>query len=897
MTAVLDDPGLHGRLRDATTIAARRTLAASLASVRRADLAALALSTREQDPRLSARAAQVARRLPDETETEEGADTFRLEAHAWIAQEDYAAALRRLRRCRVDAGSQIDTAQCLIGLGLYERAQEYLDKMQLGAQIARANLEYARGRFDECLAALDAALAEPWGPPAKFAVRMNRTSVFRELGQFDAASKDLDQCEEIAHDLGPRAERTVRFHRAVLDLDAGRFGPALRQLEALLPDLEREEPYRHAYGLLRSAELYLHVHMPVHAESLADQACEAFHRMARPTSEANALFFRGTARREQGELEKARADLQRAHDAYARIGYRQWEAISLLRLAQVDQDLGEAAQAEAFARRAAETLREYGLDERAGQAELVVAEIEHGRGDLETARGRLVRILESTDVDAAPWLHCAVLRRIAQWDDHRPDDALRHVLRAVELVERHRHVVPPDECMAAFLEEKSGAFVDAVRWTLQAGGEQVERQVFDLVERSRSRALLDRLDTSDPADALRRETEALRARLPDAQSPERIEHSRSRRARLREREEALRSRGGGATASTVDAASLDEVRASIAPGDVLYEWFRMDDALLRIRLTTADIHVHVHSFTIAELEGLLGRLGLHVNRPSLMMPGFMEMADRLADDAYAVLTDVGAALFEGEPEPSQWKRMIVVPSGALHQVPFGALHVHGKPLVDTLSVTTSPSASIYERCIQRIARTSGEPLLVGAADWAAPEIRGEIDDLAARVGPSVALAGDEANRDAVRNALASARLVHIAAHARYEADDPFDSGFELSDGWFTLRHLKDLSMAPELVTLAGCATGRVSVSDSEEVFGLARGFLAAGARSLLATLWPVGDASTRKFMKDFYSAYATHGDASEAHRTATSSLRAEYRHPFYWAPFVLMGAGNRSESA
>ena len=78
---------------------------------------------------------------------------------------------------------------------------------------------------------------------------------------------------------------------------------------------------------------------------------------------------------------------------------------------------------------------------------------------------------------------------------------------------------------------------------------------------------------------------------------------------------------------------------------------------------------------------------------------------------------------------------------------------------------------------------------------------------------------------------------------------------------------------------------------------MARGFLAAGARSLLATLWPVGDTSTRAFMKDFYAAFTEHGDAGEAHRTATRALRAQYRHPFFWAPFVLMGAGTRAESA
>ena len=91
------------------------------------------------------------------------------------------------------------------------------------------------------------------------------------------------------------------------------------------------------------------------------------------------------------------------------------------------------------------------------------------------------------------------------------------------------------------------------------------------------------------------------------------------------------------------------------------------------------------------------------------------------------------------------------------------------------------------------------------------------------------------------------------------------------------------------MTLSGCGTGLNVVVGGDELMGLKRGLLYAGAQGLLLTLWDVHDESTAKFMKLFYEKLGASPNKAEAVRRAMAEIRREYRHPFYWAPFVLVG--------
>jgi CHAT domain-containing protein len=115
-------------------------------------------------------------------------------------------------------------------------------------------------------------------------------------------------------------------------------------------------------------------------------------------------------------------------------------------------------------------------------------------------------------------------------------------------------------------------------------------------------------------------------------------------------------------------------------------------------------------------------------------------------------------------------------------------------------------------------------------------------------------------------------------------------GLALADGWLTTLDIFNWRLQASLVTLSACQTGRSVVAGGDELLGLMRAFLAAGAASLVASLWAVEDRSTALLMENFYRQLAAGAGKGAALRAAQLSLLdGAYVHPYYWAPFFLVG--------
>jgi CHAT domain-containing protein len=236
-----------------------------------------------------------------------------------------------------------------------------------------------------------------------------------------------------------------------------------------------------------------------------------------------------------------------------------------------------------------------------------------------------------------------------------------------------------------------------------------------------------------------------------------------------------------------------------------------------------------------------------------------------------------------------------VPHGSLHYLPFHALYDAGNDryLLESFDeLTYLPAASLLAVCRERASRGSGEGSLVlgfsnrGALPCAVEEAR-----LVGQTLNTEALVEEAASLANFRQNAATRKILHLATHGRYREDAPLFSSLLLADGELTVHELLNMELQASLVTLSACETGLGALSGGDEVQGLSRACLYAGASSLALSLWRVDDRAGQMLMQEFYQGLLQGLGKGAALRQAQLQLmrRPAYSHPFYWAPFVLIG--------
>jgi CHAT domain-containing protein len=243
-----------------------------------------------------------------------------------------------------------------------------------------------------------------------------------------------------------------------------------------------------------------------------------------------------------------------------------------------------------------------------------------------------------------------------------------------------------------------------------------------------------------------------------------------------------------------------------------------------------------------------------------------------------------------EPFLAGRESIVFVPVDFMHYVPLHALFDGTCYLMDRFAISYAPTATVYQLFKAKHVEEAGStPLLVGIPDDKAPFIADEIESIQSVLPAARALVGPRATQANITREMQTASLIHIASHATFRPDNPMFSSIQLHDVPLNFFDIYTLRTPARLVTLSGCGTGLSSVVAGDELLGLVRGFLYAGATSLVTSLWDVNDYTTGDLMKYFYG-YLAEGDSkSQSLRKAMVRLREEHPHPYYWAPFLLMG--------
>jgi CHAT domain-containing protein/Tfp pilus assembly protein PilF len=521
---------------------------------------------------------------------------------------------------------------------------------------------------------------------------------------------------------------------------------------------------------------------------------------------------------------------------------------------------------------------------------------------------------------------------------NQPQQAIPPLRDALTITEAQRQAVPDPETRALFAERYYDAYPLLALAYLQLNQ---PAQAAETLERSRARSLAETLQlrqlarassTPKPLQQLLGEYDKLHAQrlrlAQQADANDRLQQYRALDQQQRELDQRLcKEFPSYANLIIPQPLIIQQIQQSLDAGTVLLYHALLEDHLLIVAVSRTQVRGFVQKVDGKQLERQVERFREAVGKP----PVFRTAPERRD------VAQLGQALYKQLIAPAQGmlqnaQRVLLCPDGVLSQLPWAALVVqvnNGKPVywIERVALHLTPSVGVYRqaRRVQPIQQgaavvavwnyTNGKqvdlaqrPRLevamllrrsgAGTALTDLPKVPDEVKALRRALGKGVrAVENAQATPQRARQAAQGARVVHFACHARADNVEPLRSALLLAPaglnaGLLTAGEvLLNWRLRADVVMLSACETGLGLARRYEGVYSLGRAFLAAGSRSVGASLWRVDDKSTAQLMTGFYGRYARGVAKDVALREAQLALLrgGKYKDPYYWSGFVLMG--------
>ena len=437
----------------------------------------------------------------------------------------------------------------------------------------------------------------------------------------------------------------------------------------------------------------------------------------------------------------------------------------------------------------------------------------------------------------------------------------------------------PSRLARAYVEEKRSALADVVEWAYR------KHQAQGLLEtEERVRALGVLALTRSLPNAYANLPEALRQKLTSLEQrlAETLRQNRSSNAVELKREYGLaceEAEGLNLAAGALHkarSATVAELQASLGPDEMMVEF--VDLPQRRVAVLVEKEHLQVVE---------IGQL-----KEFRRLPRTLKYSD-----TPAVLEVWGKSLW------APWSRsvaahinhLIVVPTGPLYRVPFAAITLDGKPLIERYQVDCATSATAW--LVSRRSPTQGQGALLAALGNVQvsrdmvplPGTLLEIHSLQTLWPQALTLSEKAMTRAALQKDSVGRRVLHFATHGILDPTEPLLGGLVASDGMVTVGDIFHWHLEAELAVLSACNTGQFG--QGEEYVGLSRAFQCAGARTLLVTLWSISDDATATWMQLLHAGLRRGLTLDQAYQSATLELRKSHPQPYLWAPFVIWGDG------
>jgi len=895
----------------------------------------------QQALRLADAALSIARKLDDKGNL---ARALRAKANALYAKGEHASAvdLHEQAAALFDAvGETHEVARTLSGsiqplllMGEYnrafaagERARAIFAAEGNNWRLARleiniGNIYYRQDRFAEALACYERAyqgLPAQQDPEGIAAVLSNMATCYISLGAFSKALESYQKARQFCaeHDM-PVLVTQADYNIAYLHYQRGEYSRAIEMLRATRVNSKKVgDAYHHALCNLDLAELYLELNLSSEAAELSHQGYEGFRKLGMGYESAKCLAFSAMAAGQQGHGFEGLKLFSQAREMFVKEKNQVWPSLIDLYRALVFFNEGRLFEARRHCNEALESFNALKLANKSVLAQLLLARIALRTDNPDQAFKDASAALEGVrELDSPVLTYQAhlLLGNVysVRGDGERAYASYQH---ARESLEKLRGNLRGEELKIAFIKNRLEVYEHLVELCLARPNDAAAaEEAFTYVEQAKSRSLMDMFVS--PASALAenapgqselvRSIKDLREELnwyynliereqlqPEERSPQRIA-TLQKQARHREKElvrvlqEATETDATQAGLQTPSHVPLANIRAAIPADTLLIEYFRIRNRILVCVLGPESLEILPVTLE-TRVAGLLRLLQFQLSKFHLN-PQYLEtFHSSLVQATQAHLKELYDELIAPIALRLKASHLIFVPHGLLHYVPFHALFSGSEHMIDRYTISYSPSASIFSLCQTRSANSSGGSLIFGIPDPQAPAILDEVQALNGVLDRPDLFVGQQATEEVLRSKGPGSRLIHIATHGRFRQDNPMFSAIRLGDSFLSLFDLYQLKLPVELITLSGCSTGLNVVAAGDELVGLARGLLHAGAQSLILSLWDVHDRSTAEFMAAFYRLLQQGKTKAVALRAAIIELRTRYPHCYQWAPFILVG--------
>jgi CHAT domain-containing protein len=487
-----------------------------------------------------------------------------------------------------------------------------------------------------------------------------------------------------------------------------------------------------------------------------------------------------------------------------------------------------------------------------------------------------------------------------------PEQALDYYYQSIEVLESMRTSARLEEFRISLAQQSSVVYQRAILLNLRLKRRQ---EAFDLSERARARTFLDQLGSAriearkDVADQLILQEQKLRQELSFLE--QRVMEERAQ------------------PTPTLNKELIQSLETRLAAKQKEYEGLLTNLKLANPKYASL---ISVDPVTLAQAQNLLDQettlvsyfvtaektLAFVVTRESLKVVE-LPVRERELNEAVTLFRDF-PSLDNTPPNLRQLHKWLiapikshlktphvaVVPHGALHDLPFAALTDGKRYLDDNHMLFYLPSVSAL-RYIRQNQKPGGGRLLALAygEGQGLPFLRYANDEAqaVAKLYGANARIGDAATTSAFRASAGDYDILHLVSHYQPNTITPIFSSLILApgedaNGSLELHDVYGMELKKaDLVVLSVCQSNSGAHSRGDDITGLSRAFLYAGASTVIASLWNVDDRATSELMTSFYKRLQEGMSKAAALRAAQAETRAkpEYSHPYYWAGFVLIG--------